>query len=168
VSRIKGIRESATGWRGERRQARNRGSWPISRVLSGAIIHLGRRSPGASRSLPAGSADRFDACLFGLAPGGVWRAVPVARGAVGSYPTISTLPVPDGSPRAGHRRFAFCSTFRRLATPRRYLAPCPVEPGLSSASRRRLPSQLRRQYKLRAVIGPCFYRSPRCPAGRGS
>ena len=33
------------------------------------------------------------------------------------------------------RRFVFCGTFRRLAPPRRYLAPCPLEPGLSSISR---------------------------------
>jgi hypothetical protein len=33
-----------------------------------------------------------------------------------------------------HRRFAFCCTFRRLAPPRRYLASCPEEPGLSSAT----------------------------------
>jgi hypothetical protein len=30
--------------------------------------------------------------LFGLAPGGVYRAVPVASDAVGSYPTLSPLP----------------------------------------------------------------------------
>ena len=30
--------------------------------------------------------------LFGLAPGGVYRAAPVARRAVGSYPTLSPLP----------------------------------------------------------------------------
>src|SRR5450432_1485520 len=30
------------------------------------------------------------------------------------------------------RRFAFCCTFRGLAPPRRYLAPYPMEPGLSS------------------------------------
>ena len=30
------------------------------------------------------------------------------------------------------RRFAFCCTFRGLAPPRRYLAPDPPEPGLSS------------------------------------
>src|SRR5258708_30662299 len=30
------------------------------------------------------------------------------------------------------RRFALCCTFRRLAPPRRYLAPDPPEPGLSS------------------------------------
>ncbi|VAW74190.1 hypothetical protein MNBD_GAMMA13-752 [hydrothermal vent metagenome] len=30
------------------------------------------------------------------------------------------------------RRYIFCGTFRRLSPPRRYLAPCPMEPGLSS------------------------------------
>ena len=30
------------------------------------------------------------------------------------------------------RRYIFCGTFRRLSPPRRYLALCPVEPGLSS------------------------------------
>ena len=30
------------------------------------------------------------------------------------------------------RRYVFCGTFRRLTPPRRYLAPCPAEPGLSS------------------------------------
>jgi hypothetical protein len=30
------------------------------------------------------------------------------------------------------RRYIFCGTFRRLAPPRRYLAPRPAEPGLSS------------------------------------
>ena len=43
-------------------------------------------------------------------------------------------------------RYIFCGTFRRLAPPRRYLAPCPLEPGLSSPGRirRRLSSQLSR------------------------
>ncbi len=56
------------------------------------------------------------------------------------------------------RRFAFCCTFRRFAPPRRYLALCPVEPGLSSPVHRlirkrisqltleRLSSQLRRAH----------------------
>ena len=30
--------------------------------------------------------------LFGVAPGGACRAIPVARDAVGSYPTVSPLP----------------------------------------------------------------------------
>ena len=74
---------------------------------------------------------------------------PVARLAVRSYRTISPLPASRPAFRRGLNtcsdirpasalkdrwRFAFCCTFRRLAPPRRYLAPCPVEPGLSSAS----------------------------------
>jgi hypothetical protein len=74
-------------------------------------------------------------------------AVPpsVATGAVRSYRTVSPLPSaalaarawPDESgpfPRERLRlgRFAFCCTFRGLAPPRRYLAPRPMEPGLSS------------------------------------
>ena len=39
--------------------------------------------------------------------------------------------------RKGHRRFALCCTSRRLAPPRRYLALCPMEPGLSSPCLRR-------------------------------
>jgi len=44
------------------------------------------------------------------------------------------------------RRFVFCGTFHGLAPSRRYLAPCPKEPGLSSAScgTQRLPGRLRR------------------------
>src|SRR5438309_822808 len=51
---------------------------------------------------------------------------PVARRAVGSYPTFSPLPLDKG-------RSVFCGPFRRLAAPRRYLAVCPLELGLSSA-----------------------------------
>ena len=39
-------------------------------------------------------------------------------------------------------RYIFCGTFRRLASPRRYLALYPVEPGLSSAVKQRLPDRL--------------------------
>src|SRR5690554_4322731 len=52
----------------------------------------------------------------------------VTRRAVRSYRTLSPLP----ASRRRRRRSALCCTFRRLAPPRRYLAPCPVEPGLSS------------------------------------
>jgi hypothetical protein len=76
-------------------------------------------------------------------------AVPpcVATGAVRSYRTVSPLPSaalaaaarPDDADQSRRERlrlgrFALCCTFRGLAPPRRYLAPCPVEPGLSSAS----------------------------------
>ena len=60
-------------------------------------------------------------------------AVPpnVATGAVRSYRTVSPLP----ASLLTLRRFIFCCTFRRLTPPRRYLAPCPREPGLSSTFR---------------------------------
>src|SRR6187551_894981 len=53
-------------------------------------------------------------------------AVPpsVATGAVRSYRTLSPLP----PPLQGGWRFTFCCTFRGLAPPRRYLAPCPGSP----------------------------------------
>jgi len=44
-----------------------------------------------------------------------------------SYTTVSPLPVPEG-----HRRSGFCGTFRRVAPPGCYPAPCPWESGLSS------------------------------------
>src|SRR5690606_22805729 len=84
-------------------------SWPVSRVLYGpallrrrnvAAIHLGRPLPDASRNLPGRWAENrprrfpFAPSLFGLAPGGVYRAASVAGRAVGSYPTLSPLPRP--------------------------------------------------------------------------
>ena len=63
-------------------------------------------------------------------------AVPpnVATGAVRSYRTLSPLPATARLHVPRHRRFAFCCTVRGLAPPRHYLAPCPMEPGLSSTS----------------------------------
>src|SRR5690606_14143284 len=85
------------------------------------------------------------ASLFGLAPGGVCRAglLPGSRCALTAPFHPCLIPPPLRAP--GHRRSALCCTFRRLAPPRRYLAPCPVEPGLSSACLRmtRLPGRLR-------------------------
>src|SRR5258706_4271585 len=49
--------------------------------------------------------------------------------AVRSYRTVSPLP---RMPCDTVRRSVLCCTFRRLTPPRRYLALCPVEPGLSS------------------------------------
>ena len=65
------------------------------------------------------------ASLFGLAPGGVCRAVECyhRRGALLPHPFTLTGPT-----CVGLRRFAFCCTFRGLTPPRRYLAPCPGSP----------------------------------------
>ena len=104
------------------------GSRPVSRVLSWAIIHLGPLSPMASSDLPGDSADHAIVPLFGLAPGGVYLATVCyhLRGALLPHPFTLTRPT------WLTRRSALCCTFRRLSPPRGYLAPCPVEPGLSS------------------------------------
>src|SRR3982750_3334721 len=56
-------------------------------------IPLGRALLRASRDPPGRrSGNRLMPSLFGLAPGGACRAAAVARDAVRSYRTISTLP----------------------------------------------------------------------------
>ena len=59
--------------------------------------------------------------LFGLAPGGVFRAAAVAGGAVRSYRTVSPLPAARSS--ATDRRCTFCGTFPGVAPAGRYPAP---------------------------------------------
>lgn len=103
----------------------------VSRVLSRTVIHLGRPSPDASSSLPGCDAGHTMHPYLALLRTGFTLPRTVTSRAVRSYRTISPLPVP-GEP--GHRRYVFCGTFRRLAPPRRYLASCPMEPGLSSTS----------------------------------
>ena len=110
----------------------------ISRVLSTTIIHLGQSSPTASSNLPGsplgtGGADKPHTPLFGLAPGGVYRAANCyqSRGALLPHHFTLTAKV-----RNRIRRYIFCGTFHGLTPPRRYLAPCPKEPGLSSVSQR--------------------------------
>jgi len=87
----------------------------------------------------------------------------VARLAVRSYRTISPLPrVPKN-----RSAVSFCCTIRRLAPPRRYLAPCPVEPGLSSALLRvtRLPGRLRHVHcRTHALTSPETRQMPYRPA----
>ena len=107
---------------------RRKTSSPISRVLSGTVIHLGSASPQTSSNLPESSAGHAIGFLFGLAPGGVYHR----RGLLPATRCALTAPFqPYRRPKA-LRRYTFCCTFRRLAPPRRYLAPCPAEPGLSS------------------------------------
>ena len=64
------------------------------------------------------------------------------------------------SPFRRRGRYIFCGTFRGLAPPRRYLAPCPAEPGLSSPpipraeSGQRLLSRLPPARSVRASVVP--------------
>jgi len=113
------------------------GSRPISRVLSWTTIHLGLASPRASSDLPGNSCGpqvraRKPAC-FPIWSCSRW-GLPCRRMLP---PTRCALTAPFHPCRhciaAALGRSALCCTFRGLAPPRRYLAPCPVEPGLSSA-----------------------------------
>jgi len=88
---------SAPGNMARQRLKRSR---PLSRVLSWTVIPLAYASPRSSSDLPGSpcgphvAAVKPLASLFGLAPGGVCRAVGVATRAVRSYRTISPLPAP--------------------------------------------------------------------------
>ena len=61
------------------------------------------------------------ASLFGIAPGGACRAGPVARPAVGSYPTVSPLLVAVRTRTA--ERSVLCGAFPRVSPAGRYPAP---------------------------------------------
>jgi len=62
------------------------------------IIYLGSGSLRTSSGLPGTrTGQAAPRPLFGLAPGGVYRATPVASGPVRSYRTLSPLPVPRGA-----------------------------------------------------------------------
>ncbi len=106
-------------------------SRPISRVLSWTAIHLDIRRRMPQAAYPGTVRATLNVPLFGLAPGGVYHAAECyhRRGAL--LPHLFTL-------TSRNWRYIFCCTGRRLTPPRRYLAPCPMEPGLSS--RKKIPS----------------------------
>ncbi len=80
---------------------RRRGSRPVSRVLSWAIIHLGPPSPAASCDLPESTAGHGIAFLFGLAPGGVYLATACYHVCGALLPHHFTLTGPGFSTRTG-------------------------------------------------------------------
>jgi len=118
------IRELKTS-KGKRRQvACKPGSVPVHlAAIQAMTIHLGCLLPDTSCDTPGRRPEnRSDwqaspPSLFGLAPGGVYRAVPVTGNAVRSYRTLSPLPTSQD------RRFAFCGTFPGVAPAGRYPAP---------------------------------------------
>ena len=128
---------------------RKRGSRPVSRVLSRTVIHLDVRHRTSQATYPGTDADHIvrkaNVPLFGLAPGGVYPAVECCHRRGALLPHHFNL---TGTRKRALRRYIFCCTGRRLTPPRCYLAPCPVEPGLSSLPQRiaRLSSQLPTPY----------------------
>jgi hypothetical protein len=90
-----------------------------------AITHwLQQHTRPQARAAPYG-------ILFGLAPGGVYLATHCCQrcGALLPHPFTLTGTFDESKTL---RRSPLCCTCRRLAPPRHYLAPCPMEPGLSS------------------------------------
>ena len=137
--RVETRREQGGKLRNPRRKVKV--SQPISRVLSRTIIHLRLASPQAFSGLPEPNASSIDGLLFGLAPSGVYTATNCYQSRGALLPHLFTLTEPCDSrkrfPAAARTsreiwRYIFCCTSRRLTPPRRYLAPCSVEPGLSS------------------------------------
>ena len=80
------------------------------------VINLENLLPNFSSDLPKklcrNSKDKF--LLFGLALGGVYHAIFIAKNAVRSYHTFSPLP---------NWRYIFCGTFPRVAPAGGYPAP---------------------------------------------
>src|SRR5437016_10317858 len=150
-------------------RAGRRESRPVSRVLSRAVIPLGSPSPWTSSGLPGsarGSALRRpllkDQRGFPIWPCSRWglpcrRVLPPTRCAL-------TAPFHPCRSRQGLGRSALCCTFRGLAPPRRYLAPDPPEPGLSSIlaslhwQEQRLPGRLPGYFTLaERACGALFF-----------
>ena len=94
------------------------------------VIYLGQMSPPGSSDLP--ESRRAALCfLFGLASNGVYICPACYQ------PGGSLLHCPSTLTGQGPAVY-FCCTVPGVASARRYLAPCPVKPGLSSPAAFRL------------------------------
>jgi len=139
--------DSGKRWESAGKPGSVEGNHPSGTRVAARLERPTRKPPRAAGADPATRTLPYLALLQ------VGFAVPpnVATGAVRSYRTLS--PLPAGLRR--HRRFAFCCTFRGLAPPRRYLAPCSMEPGLSSAKfRSDCLADSRAQYTARGARRP--------------
>ncbi len=102
----------------------------ISRVLSWTIIHLRCLSPDTLSDLPENHVDHMR-----LKNNPFSYLVLLRAGFTMPFMLPSTrcaLTAPFHPYPYKYRRFIFCCTFHGLTPSRRYLAPCPMEPGLSS------------------------------------
>ena len=147
-----GVGRTGGGWAGtagKRRESADKPGSVVGNHPSGTHVAMRLERPTRKPLRAAGTSPEARALPY-LVLLQVGFAVPprVATGAVRSYRTLSPLPsaVPaagawpdDADPFLRERlrlgRSALCCTFRGLAPPRRYLAPRPLEPGLSSTSR---------------------------------
>ena len=94
-------------------------SWPVSRILSGTIIHLGASLPTPSCDLPGMHRASNAPFLFGLAPNGVYHATAVT-GACGALFTAPFHPCPHRWRVGGLFSAALSIASRRPGVIRRY------------------------------------------------
>jgi len=103
-------------------------SQPVSRVLSWIIIHpLNLKQPTRKRRGPRHGFPIWSCSEWGLPCHFCYQK----RGALLPHPFTLT----SRDQLITNWRSTLCCTGRGLAPPRRYLALCPVEPGLSSSSK---------------------------------
>ncbi len=142
------------------------GSRPVSRVLSWTAIHLGRTSPCASSDLPGSGAGRAIAPLFGLAPGGVYRAAECCHRRGALLPHLFTL---AGAPEGA---LAVCFLWHfpsaRAAQALPGTLPCGARTFLPARRRRGCPADSRKHYTSgRPPGGRYSFIAKRRPAGWG-
>src|SRR6187455_690091 len=95
-------------------------------------IHLGRRFPGGSSGVPGPSAGRVNGTCFALHRTGFGKPAVSPRPLVGSYPTLSPLPVVT---TGGLLSVPLSVGFRRLGFPQRPALRCPDFPRTAEAAR---------------------------------
>jgi len=130
--RGKPVRVKCVAMKGKRQRG------PVSRVLLEPSLapdgHFSRApvTRRLKRPNPRAGAGHPIALLFGLAPGGVYRAGAVTRAAGELLPhrfTLTATPARESRRDGGLLSVALV---RGVSPPGRYPAPCPAEPGLSS------------------------------------
>ncbi len=108
------------------------------------------RTRRSSQPIAHAIGKNFKACRSQLTP---LTYIPVGDAVIGHF--RYEMRVHESIRASQDRRYIFCGTFRRLAPPRRYLATCPVEPGLSSVAwQQRLPDRLPKE-NIMATRGNC-------------
>ena len=127
--------------------------------MSRVIIYLDRMSPYGSSNLP-GSRRAALCPLFGLASSGVYMCPSCYQQGGSLLHCLSTLT------RKTHAVY-FCCTVPGVASARRYLAPCPVKPGLSSPASFRLCSSDHLSYSEPVHYIIFFSVCPALSSGKG-
>ena len=111
------------------------------------VIYLGILSPICSSDLP--ESRRAALCfLFGLASDGVYMCPACYQTGGSLLHCPSTLTFKAAAKKAVH----FCCTVPGVASARRYLAPCPVKPGLSSPAALRYRGSGHLSYSQRVLV----------------